>query len=591
MIDGQPAVVDEKPSTGPDFSNLQGFQVVGARDSDSSNDTVPEDALKLEFAARATRFHNAVDASIVLANDGVIRWLGDPIAKLSGGGDFLIPGAVILADPRLPEDARQTISTRLDLWLAALSRKLLGPLFALRELQQEPQPVQDLGSSIASAFGVLDRQSKRNQIKALDQNSRACLRKHGVRFGAYYVYVPTILKPASRALALQLWQLKSPGVDAEALAQTLLPMASSGRTSLPVNNEITREGYRVAGFRVCGDRVVRVDIVERLADMIRAAFPQKAASQAQVQTPKGFVVNGQMTSLTGCSAADFASILRSLDFESFDVPRSELIVPVSEPAPATSPEPAAGNENSEVADGEPRADEPQADVNISEPPQEPDEGSALAAESAPEETDEGPAFAAERASKEPDKGPTLAAESAPESSDEGIDERPESANISGADAGEPAVSESDGALTTGESAIVTLWRPVPRVRRHEQRRRPRSETHRAPAGPSEQTGSAPGDASSGGRDCGRHRRRHEAQIGRPEAPPPDPGPSEARSRAPDGEKAERMRKNRRPDKKTQNASMGRPHHQVVNVDPSSPFAKLMELRSALVQQQAANREK
>src|SRR5271166_1553974 len=259
MIDGQPAVVDEKPSTGPDFSNLQGFQVVGARDSDSSNDTVPEDALKLEFAVRATRFHNAVDASIVLANDGVIRWLGDPIAKVSGGGDFLIPGAVILADPRLPEDARQTISTRLDLWLAALSRKLLGPLFALRELQQEPQPVQDLGSSIASAFGVLDRQSKRNQIKALDQNSRACLRKHGVRFGAYYVYVPTILKPASRALALQLWQLKSPGVDAEALAQTLLPMASSGRTSLPVNNEITREGYRVAGFRVCGDRVVRVD--------------------------------------------------------------------------------------------------------------------------------------------------------------------------------------------------------------------------------------------------------------------------------------------------------------------------------------------
>ena len=262
----------------------------------------------------------------------------------------------------------------LDLWLAALSRKLLGPLFALRELQQEPQPVQDLGSSIASAFGVLDRQSKRNQIKALDQNSRACLRKHGVRFGAYYVYVPTILKPASRALALQLWQLKSPGVDAEALAQTLLPMASSGRTSLPVNNEITREGYRVAGFRVCGDRVVRVDIVERLADMIRAAFPQKAASQAQVQTPKGFVVNGQMTSLTGCSAADFASILRSLDFESFDVPRSELIVPVSEPAPGDKPRACRGKRKfGGRGRRASKLHEPQADVNISEPPQEPDE--------------------------------------------------------------------------------------------------------------------------------------------------------------------------------------------------------------------------
>ena len=76
-------------------------------------------------------------------------------------------------------------------------------------------------------------------------------------------------------------------------------MASSGRTSLPIDQQIARDGYRVSGFRPCGDRVVRVDIVERLADMIRAAFIQPAAGSPH--GPNGFVVNGQMTSLTGCS--------------------------------------------------------------------------------------------------------------------------------------------------------------------------------------------------------------------------------------------------------------------------------------------------
>ena len=154
--------------------------------------------------ARAARFHQAVDASIVLANDGIVRWLGDPIAKLAPGPDLLSPSALILADSRLPEEARQTVATRVELWLAALTHRLLGPLFSLRDLQEGSESVRDLAVKVANALGVLERDPVRSQVKAFDQNSRAALRKHGVRFGAYYIYVPTVLKPAARALALQL---------------------------------------------------------------------------------------------------------------------------------------------------------------------------------------------------------------------------------------------------------------------------------------------------------------------------------------------------------------------------------------------------
>src|SRR5260370_11550805 len=141
MIDGKSIPVGETAPTGQaherhDFSNVQGFQVAGSGalpGSDAEHcDEASRDALRLELETRAQRFHQAVDASIVLANDGVIRWLGDPVAKLTLGPDLLTPRAVILAGDALPEGARDIIAVRLELWLAATARRLLGPLFALQ---------------------------------------------------------------------------------------------------------------------------------------------------------------------------------------------------------------------------------------------------------------------------------------------------------------------------------------------------------------------------------------------------------------------------------------------------------------------------
>ncbi len=167
------------------------------------------DALRLELAARAARLHQAVDAAIVLSNDGVIRWLGDPVARLSRGPNVLNPGAVILADESAPGECRETIKTRIELWLAATTRRMLGPLFALESLQEGSEIVRDLARELVRSLGVLEREPIRAKIKALSQDDRAELRKQGVRFGAYYIFVPALIKPAPRDFALQLWGLAS----------------------------------------------------------------------------------------------------------------------------------------------------------------------------------------------------------------------------------------------------------------------------------------------------------------------------------------------------------------------------------------------
>jgi ATP-dependent RNA helicase SUPV3L1/SUV3 len=74
----------------------------------------------------------------------------------------------------------------------------------------------------------------------------------------------------------------------------------------------------VLGYRQCGERAVRVDILERRADLIRPALSWRETSPgtkpAGAFDGRGFVVTQAMTSLTGSAGEDFASVLRALGY-------------------------------------------------------------------------------------------------------------------------------------------------------------------------------------------------------------------------------------------------------------------------------------
>ena len=184
---------------------------------------------------------------------------------------------------------------------------------------------------------MLERAKIAAEMKDLDQPSRATLRKYGVRFGAYHIYVPALLKPAARALASLLWAEKQDNVDMAALSGAQ-HLAGSGRTSFPVDKALHRDAYRVLGYRQCGERAVRVDILERLADLIRPALSWRETSPGEKPAGafdgRGFVVTQAMTSLTGSAGEDFASILRALGY------RMERRAPLP-PKPAAVEAPAA----------------------------------------------------------------------------------------------------------------------------------------------------------------------------------------------------------------------------------------------------------
>src|SRR3954449_3988389 len=236
MLETEITKTGEVVVEGHPVGRLAGFQF--AADSASAGPegkalrAAAQKALAGEIDARAAKLSHASDEQFVLASDGSIRWLGEPVSKLTAGDDVLRPRVRILSDEQLTGASRDAVQARLDLWLKAHLEKLLGPLFALVSAEDITGIARGVAFQLTEALGVLERSRVAEDVKGLDQNARATLRKYGVRFGAYHLYLPNLLKPAVRALALQLWALKETTPDTKGLDE-VPHLASSGRTSFP----------------------------------------------------------------------------------------------------------------------------------------------------------------------------------------------------------------------------------------------------------------------------------------------------------------------------------------------------------------------
>ena len=355
------------------IGRLDGFLFVAEASSGGSEakalQNAAQKALAGEIGARAMRLAEAPDEQFALASDGAIRWTGAAVGKLIAGEQVLKPRVRVIAEEHLTGAPRDAVEARLDAFVKSHLEKLLGPLFVLSAAEDVTGIARGVAFQLVEALGVLERQKVAEDVKGLEQPARASLRKYGVRFGAYHIYVPALLKPGPRKLAAQLWALAHDGPQTKGL-DDLLHLAGSGRTSIPVNREIDAALYGTAGYRVSGERAVRVDILERLADLIRPALSWREGAPGT--KPPGAVVGGGftvvngMTSLTGASGEDFASILRSLGY------RMERRPKPAEPAQvaASAEQLAAPVETASPTEGNPEVQAPsvvEGDAAVSVP--------------------------------------------------------------------------------------------------------------------------------------------------------------------------------------------------------------------------------
>ncbi|MBL8590110.1 MAG: helicase [Methylobacteriaceae bacterium] len=474
MLDAQINAGGDVIVEGQHVGQLHGFRFTpdpqASGEAARALNAAAQKALAGEIEARAERVHQAVDDAFALANDGAVRWLGEIVGKIAAGDKLLGPRVQVLADEQLSGAALEKVQRRLDLWLAQLVTKRLGPLLELEKGEGLEGVARGLAYQIAESLGVLDRARVAEEVRGLDQDARAALRKLGVRFGAYHIYLPALLKPAPRALAAQLWALKHGGVEQMKGFDEVPHLAASGRTSFAAPDADAPKGlYRAAGFRVGGGRAVRVDILERLADLIRPAIAYRpgvtaGTPPAGAADGDGFVVTVAMTSLAGCSGEDFANILRSLGYAVEKRKGPAITVPLLAPAPVEpiKPKPA------EAPEGEATTDAP-------------GEGETVAADASADVADvEAPAPEAEAPTPAVVEAEAPAAEAAAPV-EPPVDAAPEAITADAAPDGAPETPAEPEAVVAEapavEDVLIEVWRPH---RHHQHGRRPEGRQGRRP---------------------------------------------------------------------------------------------------------------
>jgi len=591
MLNTEIKKTGEVMTEGHVIGRLEGFSFTADSAAEGSEakalQAAARSALAGEIDARARRLSQAPDRDFILAMDGTLRWTGEAVAKLAAGDDVLRPRLRIIADEQLTGAPRDAVQTRLDLWLKTHVERLLGPLFELTLAEDVTGIARGIAFQLVEALGVLERQKVAEDVKGLDQPARATLRKHGVRFGAYHIYVPALLKPAPRALAVQLWALKHGGPEHG--LENLQHLAASGRTSIPVDEKMPKLLYQTSGYRVCGARAIRVDILERLADLIRPALAWRGGlsgnKPAGAIDGRAFTVTGAMTSLTGASGEDFASVLRALGYRMERRPKPAMAEPTATATPVSTESAVAADATPPVAVEAPTLVEGAEAENPASVQAQPAINLIPVPEYFPAAAESAPSALAEAA-----PAPDIAAHSAAANAETSV-EAPVAAAA-------PAAAEPE---------MIEVWRIArpdgPRRKREDGKRSPRRREQQA-AKPEAQAGGearaaaeaaaaspAPAEARREERkprrpQFGRDRdqvgeRERNERHGRPRPKKPERGERDERQDAEPRERFGRRRDRRDRDDDNRSPRTWSSEDRGKGPDPNSPFAKLLALKEQL----------
>jgi ATP-dependent RNA helicase SUPV3L1/SUV3 len=295
-------------------------------------------ALSSELVARARSLQMTADTELKLGKSGDLLWQGNRVGQLWAGDHRFKPRVELVADDALQGEDRTLTQERLQKFTDRHVAATLEHLVKLEDAEGFEGTTRGVAFRLTEHFGVLPREQVAQEIKSLSQDERAKLRGLGVRFGAYTVFLPALLKQAATELRVLLWWLdKTKGRREE---QTVPDLPPNGLTSFTIDASKPEGFYAIAGYRVCNTRAVRVDMLERLSDLIRDRVfwkPRIPEEQRPVGSIEGggFTVFPDLMSLVGCSGEEFEGILTSLGFRSEVRQVPKAAVPVVE-VPAVS---------------------------------------------------------------------------------------------------------------------------------------------------------------------------------------------------------------------------------------------------------------
>ncbi|MBS9717863.1 helicase-related protein [Pseudohalocynthiibacter aestuariivivens] len=311
-------------------------------------------ALAPEFHLRADRFYNAPDTEIDYTEQGGLMWGAYAVGKVMAGDEATKPSVEAFVDEEAGSDVAEKVNRRLQHFIDRKIATLFEPLMAMSRDETLTGIARGFAFRIVEANGLLPREQVAAEVKELDQDARGALRKHGIRFGQFTIFMPILLKPAATRLRLLLWSIK----------QNLSEFPESpppGLVTIPAVKDAPEGYHLMAGYRQAGERAIRVDMLERLADLLRTE-----------DSRNGFEAKPDMLSITGMTLEQFSDLMKGLGYNAErgerDKIKAEPVVEAVEPAEISQesavpelvdkPETAEEAESPATSDGEAEQVEP-----------------------------------------------------------------------------------------------------------------------------------------------------------------------------------------------------------------------------------------
>ncbi len=265
------------------IGKISGFQFTPVSESTGVDGRAARAAaakvLTKELAMRSEQLLSAEKTEFSFSPNGEVLWKDSPVASLQKGEHILRPVVLLKADEQLNGSQREETLSKIQSIVNDLIAEKLGPLVNLEKDEELNGLARGIAFQLIENLGILEREPIAQDIRQLDQDARKQLRKFGVRFGAFNIYFPLLLKPAAAELNCLLWLLFTENIE----NQEKWELPRAGLTSAAHTPEIEAAYYRTAGFHVCGNRVVRVDMLERLADQIRPLVSWRKPKTSDLQ--------------------------------------------------------------------------------------------------------------------------------------------------------------------------------------------------------------------------------------------------------------------------------------------------------------------
>ncbi len=267
------------------------------------------DVKSLKKAARQTvspeiikRIEKIIDnKNVELRNDYKIYWENNPIAKLKPGKDYLSPEIYTIVDDMLESHEIKKLTIFLENWILEKIERELKSLFELKNIKDQNSDIRALAFHLYENNGVVKRESVLKLIKKLKQEDRLILRKIGVKFGRYHIFLFKLFKPNSVSLRILLWKN---------FHQKNLEFSPPkfGLNFLESKKDTDNSIMLLCGFEKFKNCYVRIDILERL--FLKIIDTSNKENEIKIIP--------EMMNLLGCSKDKLISLLNNMEYKCFD---------------------------------------------------------------------------------------------------------------------------------------------------------------------------------------------------------------------------------------------------------------------------------